>query len=49
MPPIEEFVDLDGELLAGIFQFDTLSEAEAWALADARQPQVMLATENTRA
>ena len=46
----EDFVDpLDGELLLAIRQFDTLSEAEAWAVGDARQRHLMLATEDTRA
>jgi len=36
--PPEEFVNpFNGELLSPIRQFDTLSEAEAWAVAHARQ------------
>jgi hypothetical protein len=49
MSPLEEFLDVDGELLAAIRQFATLSEAEAWAVADARQRHAVLATEDTRA
>ena len=50
MCPPEDFVDpIDGELLSAVRQFDTLSEAEAWASADARPRHSMLATEDTRA